>query len=134
VEPKHAENGKSVAAFPFTSGETFVNDVIVTEDAAYFTDSFQPVLYKVPLEPNGGPDPSQVEEPPWAGTPRPSINTNGHCARPLVIVNGVAGLYLVDPDMTPAWSTPRRFRPERRWPVLDGASCTVQNQLNQISV
>ena len=29
------------------SNSTFVNDVIVTKTAAYFTDSFQPNIYKV---------------------------------------------------------------------------------------
>lgn len=32
---------------------TFINDVVVTRDAAYFTDSFSPVLYKIPLKKNG---------------------------------------------------------------------------------
>ena len=32
---------------------TFVNDVIVTRDAAYFTDSLRPVYYRVPLGPGG---------------------------------------------------------------------------------
>lgn len=31
----------------------FVNDVVVTKDGAYFTDSANPVLYKVPIAPNG---------------------------------------------------------------------------------
>lgn len=29
---------------------TFINDVVVTADAAYFTDSSKPVIYKVPLD------------------------------------------------------------------------------------
>lgn len=31
----------------------FVNDVIVTQNAAYFTDSFAPQLYAIPLTPSG---------------------------------------------------------------------------------
>jgi len=31
----------------------FVNDVIITKNAAYFTDSFAPQLYALPLSPNG---------------------------------------------------------------------------------
>lgn len=34
-------------------GATFVNDVVVTQDAAFFTDSNRSVLYRVALGPNG---------------------------------------------------------------------------------
>ena len=34
---------------------TFVNDVVVTKDAAYFTDSINPVLYVVPIDRHGRP-------------------------------------------------------------------------------
>jgi hypothetical protein len=39
--------GRKLAEYSF--GGTFVNDVVVTAKAAYFTDSYQPVLYTVPL-------------------------------------------------------------------------------------
>ena len=48
-------------------GRALVNDVVVTEDAAYFTDSFRPTLYRVPLTAT-----SVGEVEPWldfAGTP-----------------------------------------------------------------
>lgn len=35
------------------SGNTLLNDVTLTPDAAYFTDSFRPVLFRVPLTPGG---------------------------------------------------------------------------------
>ena len=42
--------GKVLASYTFTTApSTFVNDVILGKDAAWFTDSRQPVLYKVPL-------------------------------------------------------------------------------------
>ncbi|MGW7683263.1 SMP-30/gluconolactonase/LRE family protein [Kribbella sp. NPDC054772] len=42
--------GKLLASYTFTTATpTFVNDVILTNDAAYFTDSQQPVFYKVAL-------------------------------------------------------------------------------------
>jgi sugar lactone lactonase YvrE len=52
-----AETGKDVAAFQLAAGPgaTFVNDVVVTKRVAWFTDSFRPVLYRVPLRPNGAP-------------------------------------------------------------------------------
>ena len=34
---------------------TFINDVVVTKDAAYFTDSQRPVLYRIALSGNGDP-------------------------------------------------------------------------------
>jgi hypothetical protein len=43
-----AGNGRVLAEYAF--GGTFVNDVVVTGRAAYFTDSYQPVLYEVPLD------------------------------------------------------------------------------------
>ena len=36
-------------------GPTFVNDVVVTKRAAYFTDSNRAVLYRLPLAKNGSP-------------------------------------------------------------------------------
>jgi sugar lactone lactonase YvrE len=49
-----ARTGQSLATFqlaPF--GEALVNDVVVTKDAAYFTDSFNPRLFVVPIARNG---------------------------------------------------------------------------------
>ncbi|WP_238011346.1 superoxide dismutase [Dactylosporangium sp. AC04546] len=43
----YSATGRKLTQYNFNG--TFVNDVVVTEDAAYFTDSYQPVLYKVPL-------------------------------------------------------------------------------------
>ncbi|PAZ12789.1 superoxide dismutase [Streptomyces sp. SA15] len=39
----------------YATGGTFVNDVILTPGAAWFTDSFKPVLYKLLLDPHGTP-------------------------------------------------------------------------------
>jgi len=35
------------------SGPTLLNDVVVTQHGAFITDSFQPVLYEVPIAPDG---------------------------------------------------------------------------------
>jgi hypothetical protein len=45
----NASSGASLASYPFTSEASFVNDVVVTQSAAYFTDSFRSFLYRVPL-------------------------------------------------------------------------------------
>ncbi|MFL6035322.1 MAG: YncE family protein, partial [Gaiellaceae bacterium] len=42
-----------VKEYNFGASPTFINDVVVTHDAAYFTDSQQGALYRVPLGPNG---------------------------------------------------------------------------------
>jgi len=34
--------------------ESIINDLTITKDAVYFTDSFRPVLYRLPLSKNGG--------------------------------------------------------------------------------
>ena len=44
-----AATGAELASYQFATGTTFVNDVVVTRDAAYFTDSLNPVLYVVPI-------------------------------------------------------------------------------------
>ncbi|MDT4923617.1 MAG: hypothetical protein QOG01_1330 [Pseudonocardiales bacterium] len=47
--------GAPVAAYQFApAGSSLLNDVALTGAAAYFTDSFAPVLYKIPISPGGG--------------------------------------------------------------------------------
>jgi hypothetical protein len=48
-----AKSGALITSYAFAGG--FVNDVVVTKRAAWFTDSSKPVLYRVPLGPNGRP-------------------------------------------------------------------------------
>ena len=46
--------GADVETYEFApAGAALLNDVIVTREAAYFTDSFAPVLYKIPIGPGG---------------------------------------------------------------------------------
>jgi len=51
----NAKTGALVASYALSAGGSFVNDVVVRKRAAWFTDSFKPVLYRVPLGPNGRP-------------------------------------------------------------------------------
>jgi hypothetical protein len=47
-------DGSPMASFQFApAGSAFINDVAVTKGGAYFTDSFNPVLYKVPIAADG---------------------------------------------------------------------------------
>ena len=60
-------DGELKAEYKFTDNG-FINDGVVTANAAYFTDSFLPVLYKIPLTSIGRlPDPSDVETIPFVG-------------------------------------------------------------------
>jgi sugar lactone lactonase YvrE len=103
-----AETGAELASYQLATGSpTFVNDVVVTRDAAYFTDSQQPVLYRLPLGPGGAlPDPAEIERIPLGGdfifVPG-AFNANGIEATPdgmsVLIVHSSRGeLYLVDKE------------------------------------
>ena len=98
-----ATTGALLATFQFVTdtNPTFINDVVVTNDAAFFTDSNRQVLYRVPIGADG-----------TIGTPAilplsgiqfvAGFNLNGIDATPngqtLIVVNSSTGkLYAVDP-------------------------------------
>ena len=96
-----ARSGELVREYAFT-GAGFVNDVVVTRRAAYFTDSFTPNLYVVPIGPGGRlGDASTL---PLTGDFQflpGEFNANGIEAAPngrtLLVVNSTSGLlYAVD--------------------------------------
>jgi len=85
---------------------SWINDVFVTRNAAYFTNSFAPEIFKVPLTSDGVPSVPAQQLPlggDWEQVPGPMvINANGIVATPdggtLIVVNYVLGrLYTVDP-------------------------------------
>jgi len=100
-----AATGAHIATFQLTSPPSFINDVIVTRSAAYFTNSFAPVLYRLPLGPGGSLSPAtMVETIPLSGdyAQVPGFNANGIVATAdgatLMVVNSTLGvLYQVDP-------------------------------------
>jgi hypothetical protein len=88
----------------YATGGAFVNDVILTPGAAWFTDSFKAVLYKVVLDRHGSP--RGVETVPLSGDWQqgPDFTANGIERTPddsaLLVVNAFAnggGLMRVDP-------------------------------------
>lgn len=102
-----AETGAQPAAYQLTTQTpTFINDVLITRDAAYFTDSFQPVLYRLPLGPAGSlPAASQVETIPLSGDFQmvQGFNANGlestSNGKYLITINSTLGtLYRIDPE------------------------------------
>ena len=101
------ENGDELAVYDFASGPmgaTFINDVVVTREAAWFTESRGPVLYRIPIARdgslgNGETVPLSGEYTHFAGV----NNLNGIDASPdgrfLVAVQSNTGdLYRIDPD------------------------------------
>jgi sugar lactone lactonase YvrE len=140
-----AETGAELAEYSLNG--LFVNDVVVTRDAAYFTDSLRPVLYQVPLGPGGElPDPSEVSEiplgPGFDFDPAAFPNANGIVAtedgKSLIVANtGFAGVYTVDPNSGDAVKIDLGGAavPAADGLVLDGRRLyVVQNFENQIGV
>ena len=140
-----AEDGALLADYALTASGTFINDVIVTRDAAYFTDSFAPVLYRVPLSAggmlaNGG----NAEAIPLSGDfeVTPGFNANGiegtADGKWLVIVHSGNGvLYRVNPSTGEATAIDLGGVPLPNGDglLLRGRTLyVVQNFLNQVAV
>ncbi len=141
-----ADSGANVAEIQLSNLPSFINDVVITGDAAYFTDSFQPILYRVPLLPGGRlPDTPAAEKIMLGGdyqfTPG-AFNANGIAATSngdrLIIVNSSEGaLYNVDPSTGIAMRIDLGTGevPNGDGILLQGHTLyVVQNQLNQVAV
>jgi sugar lactone lactonase YvrE len=139
--------GQVLASYTFTTATpTFVNDVILGNGSAWFTDSRQPVLYQVPLGRDGRlPEQSAVRTIPLSGDyahDPASNNANGISLTPdgraLIVVQSSTGFLLrVDPhtgittrvDLGTALMT----NGDGLW--LSGNTLyVVQNRLNKIAV
>jgi sugar lactone lactonase YvrE len=97
------QTGATIAQYQLTAPGTFVNDVVVTRDAAYFTNSNLAEIYRVALGPGGQPT-DQVETITVGGDFElaSGFNLNGIEATPngkwLIVVQSATGqLYRVDP-------------------------------------
>ncbi|SCL44469.1 Sugar lactone lactonase YvrE [Micromonospora citrea] len=98
--------GDVLARYQFATSPTFVNDVVLTERAAYFTDSNRPVLYRLPLGRGGGlPAADGFTTIPLTGAFRQTgtgVNLNGVVRTPdrtalLVVQSNTGRLFRVDP-------------------------------------
>jgi len=138
--------GAMRASYQLTSPPTFINDVIVTRAAAYFTDSFKKQMYVLPLGPRGSlPEMADVQTVPLGDgfdfTPG-TFNANGIEASQdggtLIIVNGgAAKLYTVDPSTGEAAAIDLGGGavPNGDGLLLRGHTLyVVQNFLNQVAV
>jgi sugar lactone lactonase YvrE len=141
----NAITGEILASYAFGNTPTFVNDVVLTRDAAWFTDSQQPLLYKLPLGRFGGlPDKSHIVQLPLRGEYHQTagFNVNGIARTPdgkalLVIQSSTGFLFRVDPE------TGNATRVDLGEAILtagDGLLLSghtlfvVQNRLNQVAV
>ncbi len=134
-------SGDPVAAYQFaTPPATMINDVALTRTAAWFTDSFQPHLYRVPIGPGGSVgDASTLVVTGPAGELSGDFNMNGICAtangKTLIVAHSGDGtLYTVDPETGASTAIAGAAVP-----AVDGILCeagrvwAVQNFLNQIT-
>jgi outer membrane protein assembly factor BamB len=138
----NAETGRAIATYRLSTGDSFINDVVVTEDAAWFTDSFKPVLYRLPLRENGRPGPrSALETVTLSGdyVHQDGFNVNGIDAASsdtLVIVQSSTGtLFTVTPEgVTKKIDLGSESVPNGDGILLDGRRLfVVQNQLNVVA-
>ena len=130
-------SGEVVASYTFTTAPTFVNDVVVTDDAAWFTDSAKAQLYRVSLADGA------VSTLPLTGdwVQGATTSANGIETTPdgsaLLVINSFNGtLYRVDPATGAATAV------DAGAPLTNGDGLlrhgsslyVVQNRLNQIAV
>ncbi len=140
-----SNSGEILASYQFTTGPSFVNDVLLTRSAAWFTDSSNAQLYAVPLSRSGSlPGPGAAVRVPLGGDweQGAGFGANGITATPdrkaLLVVHSTSGLlYRVN-----------RVTGDASVVDLGGALLTagdglllvgrtlyaVQNQLNQVAV
>jgi sugar lactone lactonase YvrE len=138
-----AATGEDITSYTLSSGGSFINDVVVTKQAAWFTDSLKPVLYRVPLGPNGQPGPEsavQTVELDGDYVHMPGFNVNGIDAtangKTLVIVQSNTGsLFTVAADGDAnAIDLGGESVPMGDGILLDGHTLyVVQNRLNLVA-
>ena len=141
----NAVTGEVLASYTFATAPTFVNDVILTPDAAWFTDSQKPVLYKVPLGRFGQlPDQSAVQTVALTGdyVHQPGFNANGIARTPdgeglLIVQSNTGTIFKVDPDTGVASTVDLGGYVVTNGDgllVIGRTLYAVQNQLNKVAV
>jgi sugar lactone lactonase YvrE len=135
-----AKSGATVANLVLTTLPTFINDVVVTKDAAWFTDSSNKQLYRVAIGHKGAIGPVTTVPLTGAIAFTAGFNTNGIDAtkngKTLVIVQTSTGkLFTVTPaGVTTEITLGGASVPNGDGILLDGRTLyVVQNQLNKIA-
>ena len=138
-----ARTGALLRTYQLAMAPTFINDVVVTTKAAFFTDSMKAVVYRVPIGPRGGLGDAQTI--PLGGDyvhVSGAFNLNGidatRSGKALVAVQSVNGrLYRINPRTGVARliSLGGESVPNGDGILLDGRRLyVVQNQLNLVAV
>jgi sugar lactone lactonase YvrE len=138
----NARTGVLLRTYDFASADTFINDVVVTRNAAYFTDSRKAVLYVVPIGAQGALGAFRTLQLSGDFALGSGFNLNGIDATPngkaLVVVQSNNGkLFRVDPvtGLTRAISLGGESVPNGDGILLTGKTLyVVQNQLNRVAV
>ena len=145
-----AQTGAELASYQdlTTASAKFINDVIVTRDAAYFTNSFAAEIYRVPFGPGGSlPNQSAVQTIPLTGAwvqVLVRLSSTPMVSRPLRTAAGCLSSIQAAASLIVSIRRPEA----RRFVHLGAASLTngdglrlqgktlfvVRNQLNQIAV
>jgi sugar lactone lactonase YvrE len=138
----NARTGALIQTFTLASAPTFINDVVVTRNAAYFTDSQKAVLYRIPIGARGAL--GEVENVPVSGdfALASGFNLNGIDATPngktLIAVQSNTGkLFRIDPASGVAReiSLGGESVPNGDGILLTGKTLyVVQNQQNRVAV
>ena len=139
-----ARTGSNITSYALSTGGSFINDVVVTKRAAWFTDSFKPVLYRVPLGPNGRPGASSAVQTVNLGgeyVHGSGFNVNGIDATPngktlLIVQSGTGKLFTVTPSGNASEITLAGGEsvPNGDGILLAGRTLyVVQNQLNVVA-
>jgi sugar lactone lactonase YvrE len=132
--------GATVATYQLTfSASTVINDVTVTQDGAWFTDSMQAQLYFVPVSAAGalGPSSTLAVSGPAADTSA-DFNLNGIQAtangKTLIVAHsGTGQLYTVDPTSGASAAIAGVSVPQVDGIVLQGRRLWAVQNTNQVS-
>jgi sugar lactone lactonase YvrE len=138
----NARTGALLRTYDFAGSDTFINDVVVTRDAAYFTDSRKAVLYVVPIGTQGALGTFRTLQLSGDFALGSGFNLNGIDAtangKTLVAVQSNNGrLFRIDPEsgVTRAISLGGESVPNGDGILLTGKTLyVVQNQLNRVAV
>jgi hypothetical protein len=134
------ETGKTVKTYQLTKKEAFINDVALTDQGAWFTNSRQAELYFIPVDDDGdlGTARTLALKGPAADTSK-QFNLNGIAysrdARRLVVAHsGNAALYTVSPRTGNSTEITGVKVPNVDGILVKGSTVwAVQNMSNQIS-
>ena len=138
----NAKTGAEIRTYTLASAPTFINDVVVTKDAAYFTDSMKAVIYRIPIGSGGALGDAQTIPLTGDFSLQPGFNLNGIDAtkngKTLIAVQSNTGkLFQIDPSsgVTRLISLGTESVPNGDGILLDGKTLyVVQNQNNRVAV